>query len=198
MNATFTISATYSPTGRVFEIEVGQFDGFDAVESQLRIDAEDAIREVWEGEHEDDPDIGSLEWDLDENFEISDFEFEVTSVDDDFYEDFVGFDAGEDDSFWEFLSYDDDDALLVILYCNALGLVFDSDTLAEARDRDYGYYDDEAAFTEEYVNQTGAINLEDAGWIVIDWEATFYQGLQWDFEFTERPDGNLHFFRSNS
>lgn len=44
-----------------------------------------------------------------------------------------------------------------------------------------GEFDSAAAFAEDFFESTGQIDSETTKWLVIDWEATYYYALQFDF-----------------
>lgn len=69
-------------------------------------------------------------------------------------------------------------------------------TIQDCDERYQGFYDDEAEFAEEFMNEMG---YDIPSYIVVDWEATWEQNLYYDF--TACNDGSTykpcHIFRDN-
>lgn len=53
--------------------------------------------------------------------------------------------------------------------------------IAQEEEAYHGEYATEAEFAEAYFTDTGQLDEEATKWLVIDWQATYYYSLQYDF-----------------
>ena len=95
------------------------------------------------------------------------------------------------------LDLDDDERELLAAYLDAIGGDLDDvhGALDRAREAFAGTARDGAEFAEQLAEDIGAIPRDLPGWIVVDWDATWNQGLRYDYSEAE-VGGTTYFFRN--
>jgi antirestriction protein len=115
------------------------------------------------------------------------------------FQDFEGFprefygESGLSEELWDWLALDEEDRELLARYCDAIGC--EGLTIEDAREAFRCIADSEADFAQDLAEECGDIPENLPAWIVIDWQASWDSGLQYDFVTSRDDSGTLWFFR---
>ena len=118
------------------------------------------------------------------------------------FQDFEGFpecyysESSVPDELFDWLDLNTDDRELLAHYREATGQDYCEGTIEKALEAFEGTAESEADFAENHAQMAGMIPESLPSWIVIDWEASWKCGLQYDYYTNRAKDGIIWFFHN--